>query len=153
MDSTRSSVVVQSTLDGHAGELVESGSAPVETWSFDVETSVAPYVGSFFEGDYCELDIAPYGTLPYTSGGLPVSEMDYFEPEDMVEVEDDYYSPDGLTEVEPGYYSTGGETVRSNLAGDPYIREGGTFQHRIVGISGDAVGDVIRVQCAPRRSS
>ncbi|SFR76172.1 hypothetical protein SAMN05428970_2024 [Agromyces sp. CF514] len=154
MDSTRSSVVVQSTLDGHAGELVDTGSAPVETWSFDVETSVAPSVGSYFEGDYCELDIAPYGTHPYPSGGLALAESDYFAPDDgMTEVETDYYTTDGLTEVEPGYYSSGGETVRSNLAGDPYIREGGTFRHRIVAISGDAIGDVIRVQCAPRRSS
>lgn len=151
MDSTRSSVVKQSTLNRHANELARGGSAPYETWSFEVETTVAPHLGSFLEGDYCELDFVPYGSQPYSVSGLPVAESDYFEPEGMTEVEDDYYSTSGLSEVEPGYYSAS-STVRSSIAGDPYKRAGGSFRHRILGISWDAKSETVKVQCVPRRT-
>lgn len=103
MDSTHSSVSVQGTLDGHAQQSVSSGRSPVEIWSFDVEASSQPMVGSFWEGDYAELDITPYDS---TTG-----------------------------------------------AGDPYIREGGTFQQRIVSIGGDEKGETVRVECQPRLSA
>lgn len=35
--------------------------------------------------------------------------------------------------------------------GDPYLAEGGTSMHRIVGLSGDSAGDEISIQLAPRK--
>jgi hypothetical protein len=146
--STHGTVVEQPTLDAHAAHLTGYGAAPVEVWSFDVDAESQPFFGAYFEGDYIELDIAPYGTNSYTAS-LTSPEAGYYSSTGLDSVEPGYYSTEGLTEVEPGYYSTGTVT-ESGLVGDPYIVEGGTFRHRIVGLSWDQDGEVVSVECAPR---
>jgi hypothetical protein len=98
LDSSHSTVSVQSTLDAHAANVVGFGSTPTEVWDFEVEATSQPYLGAYFEGDYCEVDVAPY----------------------------------------------------SVASGDPYLYVGGTFQHRIVSISGDEKGETVKVECTPR---
>jgi len=69
LDSTHSTVSVQSTLDAHAANVVGYGSAPVEVWSFTVEANAQPLLGSYLEGDYCVLDVAPWDSA--TGNGDP----------------------------------------------------------------------------------
>ena len=147
--SSHGSVVEQPTLDAHASHLTGYGAAPVEVWSFDVEAASQPFLGAYLEGDYCELDIAPYGSTTYTASAFTGAESGYFTTDGFTPAEAGYYSTDGLTEVEPGYYSSGTAT-ESGLVGDPYIREGGTFRHRIIGFGWDQDGEVVSVECQPK---
>jgi hypothetical protein len=60
LDSSHSSVEKQSTLDGYAAEGVEFGYGAIDEWSFDVRANTQPPLGTYWEGDFCELDIPPY---------------------------------------------------------------------------------------------
>ena len=102
MDASHSTVTDHNTLDAYAAELARAGRTPVEVWSFTAEANMQPLLGSYWEGDFIELDVAPYDA---TSG-----------------------------------------------QGDPYLYEGGTFEHRIVSISGDAKGETVDIECAPKVS-
>lgn len=62
VDSSHSSVSVQSTLDAYAREGARTGYKPIEFWSFQVRADVAPLVGEYQVGDYCRLKI---GDDPY----------------------------------------------------------------------------------------
>lgn len=154
-DSTaKSTVVQQRTLDEHAEQLVDLGSAPTETWSFDVETTTQPFLGSYFEGDYCELDLRPYGAPAYTAYGLNSVGDGLWEPGHLTETSPDLYTTNGFSEdpANDGLYEFDTQVAES-LTGWSYIPEGGTFRHRIVRISGDARGETVHVECMPRRQS
>lgn len=69
LDSSHTTVAEQTTLNGWAAEAVVRGRRPVETWDFDVEATSQPYLGSFWEGDWCELRSAAYD--PSTGIGDP----------------------------------------------------------------------------------
>lgn len=69
LDSSHTSVSEQSTLDNYAGEATLLGRGPLETWDFTVETNRQPYLGSYWEGDWCTLTIAGYD--PETGEGDP----------------------------------------------------------------------------------
>lgn len=69
LDSSHTTVSVQSTLDGYASANALLGRAGSETWDFDVETARQPFLGSFWEGDWCTVDVAPYD--PTTGTGDP----------------------------------------------------------------------------------
>ena len=120
---------VQKTLDAYAAEAAFAGRATTEVWSFDVEANEQPTVGSYATGDYCDLVIAPY-----VESAAP---LDGLYPADSVFPGGDIFPVDG----NPWY-----------VDGDPYVKEGGKFRHRIIGISGDEKGEVVNVQCAPSRT-
>ncbi|WP_294978352.1 hypothetical protein [uncultured Microbacterium sp.] len=69
LDSSHTTVSEQATLNGWANEAAVLGRRPVETWDFDVEANSRPYVGSFWEGDWCEIRSAAYD--PATGIGDP----------------------------------------------------------------------------------
>ena len=69
LDGSHSSVSEQTTLDRYAGEATTLGEGPVVEWSFDVEANAQPYLGAFWEGDFCDVDIATYD--PATGTGDP----------------------------------------------------------------------------------
>lgn len=106
LDTSHSTVDLQSTLNGHAQELIGIGKTPIETWSFSVEARpvdesgnpAGPQIDQISVGDFCNLIVAP------------------FDPETQT--------------------------------GDPFVL-GGTYRHRIIGLSGDRQGTPIGVQCAP----
>jgi hypothetical protein len=150
LDSGHSTVSVQATLDAHAANVVGYGSAPTEVWSFDVEANSQPFLGAYFEGDFCEVDVAPYKRSFVT--GLPEYIDGLFLPGTADEVDPDLYSPEGFASVGEGLYQ-GPMTSEGLITGDPYLYDGGSFQHRIVSIGGDEKGDTVRVECAPRFSS
>lgn len=68
LDSSHSTVVLQSTLDKYARQNLQNARAPEETWSFDVQAypvdedgnPAGPQVNSYNVGDFCEIVIAPY---------------------------------------------------------------------------------------------
>jgi hypothetical protein len=153
LDSSRSSVVKQATLDRHAAELVNTGSAPFETWQFDVEANVQPLLTQYWEGDFIELDFRPYGSDVYTAYALASAGDGFFEAGGLFETQEDFYSPGALVEDpdNPGFYINGAP-VRTEVAGDPYLVEGGTFRQRIIAIGGDERGETVSVQCEPRRA-
>lgn len=50
-----------------------------------------------------------------------------------------------------GQYSTGDfADLKVAAGGDPYLQDGGTTRHRIVGLSGDEKGSAVKVQLAPK---
>lgn len=60
VDSSHSSVELQGTLDDYAREATLRGRQPKETWSFKAERHRNPRLGSYLEGDWCDLKIARY---------------------------------------------------------------------------------------------
>lgn len=64
VDSSHSSVSIQSTLDGYSAELLLQGQSPSVQWSFDVQAypidddgrPAGPQFGSYAIGDYCQLN-------------------------------------------------------------------------------------------------
>lgn len=76
LDSSHSTVSVQATIDRYASEATMIGRGPVEEWSFTVETDVQPMIGSYWEGDWCDLDTGMYNDVdgtgnPYLFEGGP----------------------------------------------------------------------------------
>jgi hypothetical protein len=69
LDGSHSSVSVRSTLDGYAIEATRLGRTPVETWDFTVATNQQPFLGAYWEGDWCEITVAGYD--PATGQGDP----------------------------------------------------------------------------------
>lgn len=69
LDSSHSSVSVQSTLDGYARAATLLGRSPIESWDFDVEVNRRPFLGSYWEGDWCTITVAAYD--PATGVGDP----------------------------------------------------------------------------------
>lgn len=69
LDSSHTSVSEQATLNAYANEATLLGRGPLETWDFDVETNQQPYLGSYWEGDWCEITVAGYD--PETGEGDP----------------------------------------------------------------------------------
>ncbi|ODA89820.1 hypothetical protein ATY41_04015 [Leifsonia xyli subsp. xyli] len=83
VDSSHSTVSIQSTLDKYAAQNAINGRGSEETWSFTVEARptdddgnpAGPWVNSYNVGDFCDITIAPYHPTtgvgdPYlTSGG------------------------------------------------------------------------------------
>ncbi|PRB01745.1 hypothetical protein [Microbacterium sp. MYb64] len=66
LDSSHSSVSEQGTLDGYAGESTTIGRSALELWSFDVEAARQPFLGAYWEGDFCTLTLGQYGKTTYT---------------------------------------------------------------------------------------
>jgi hypothetical protein len=60
LDSSHTSVSEQGTLDAYAVEGTTLGRTPMESWDFDVETNTQPYLGAYWEGDWCEITVAAY---------------------------------------------------------------------------------------------
>ncbi|WP_295012002.1 hypothetical protein [uncultured Microbacterium sp.] len=60
LDTTHSSVNQQSTLDGYTGEATTLGRSALEQWSFTVEAARQPYLGAYWEGDFCQVTLANY---------------------------------------------------------------------------------------------
>lgn len=60
LDATHSTVERQATLDGYAREAALLGATPVETWTLTVEANRQPYLGAYWEGDFCTVRNAPY---------------------------------------------------------------------------------------------
>lgn len=104
LDSSHTSVSTVGTLDGYAGALAAFGSRPLEVWSFKARRDANPRLGTYLEGDWASLHVAPY--QPASAGSAQV--------------------------------------------GDPYVVEGGTFQHRIVSLGWSLGSDLVDVQCMPR---
>ena len=129
VDSSHSTVELQSTLDDYAAENTTAGRGPYEVWSFDAEANQQPYLGSYGVGDYCDLHFAPY--IPETGA----SETLYPSA--------DLYPSESL-------YPTGKPVWDS--PGDPYLIEGGEYRQRIIGISGDEKSETVRINCAPSRA-
>jgi len=100
LDSSHQTVSEQSTLDAYAAEDVLVGRTPDTRWSFTVEADMQPFLGSYWEGDFCQVDVAAYDP---TTG-----------------------------------------------SGDSYLYEGGTFDHRIVSMSGSADSRVVSLDTVPR---
>jgi hypothetical protein len=69
LDTSHTSVVLQSTLDTYAGDLVTPSARSWETWSFKVRGDVEPRLGTFTTGDFCELHVDPFD--PATDRGDP----------------------------------------------------------------------------------
>ncbi|ROP78333.1 hypothetical protein EDF18_0979 [Frigoribacterium sp. PhB107] len=72
VDSSHSSVSVQSTLDGYAAEAARTGYKPIEFWSFEVDATATPRVGTYQVGDYSRTKIKgdPYVPDNVTDGYL-----------------------------------------------------------------------------------
>lgn len=69
LDSSHTSVSVQATLDAWAGQSTTIGRGPLDTWDFTVEANQQPKLGSFWEGDWCDIKVAAYD--PPTGEGDP----------------------------------------------------------------------------------
>jgi hypothetical protein len=64
VDSSHSSVSVQSTLDDYAREAARVGYKPISFWSFEVRADASPQVGVYQIGDYCRLKLKGDPYLP-----------------------------------------------------------------------------------------
>jgi hypothetical protein len=69
LDASHSTVVERATLDPYAVDLTTLGRSPVETWDFSVEADRQPFLGAYWEGDWCEVSVAGYD--PSTGMGDP----------------------------------------------------------------------------------
>lgn len=69
IDSSRTSVKEQSTLDAHAAASLYDGSRPWQTWSFKVQADETPLVGTYATGDFCRLTVGEFD--PKTDSGDP----------------------------------------------------------------------------------
>jgi hypothetical protein len=54
-DTSHSDVSLSATLQDYAQSAANLGSAPANTWSFEVRGDRNPRIGSFFPGDYCDV--------------------------------------------------------------------------------------------------
>ena len=72
VDSSHSSVSVQTTLDSYAMEAARIGYKPISFWTFEVRADAIPQVGVYQVGDYCRLNIKGDAYLPdnFTDGHL-----------------------------------------------------------------------------------
>lgn len=57
VDSSRSTVTEQATMDAFAAELVRRSAAPAETWSFTHQTSEKPLLSAFSVGDFAKVRV------------------------------------------------------------------------------------------------
>lgn len=57
VDSSHSSVSVGATLQGYSDELVVVGRRPVQSWSFDHDTSKTPFLSGFAAGDFARVRV------------------------------------------------------------------------------------------------
>ena len=73
LDTSHSTVVQQSTLDGYTREAVTLGRSALETWTFTAEAARQPYLGAYWEGDWCDI------TLPAYDADLGVGDPYLFE--------------------------------------------------------------------------
>lgn len=154
LDSSHSSVEIQSTLDDYAKEATRFGRSSWDEWSFTVEANSIPRLTEYWEGDFCDITIAPYGAREFE---VPI-ELDadgLIDPADI--------GIPAFTDVE-GLLGTGGLTVeqvdqllearateRLPFTGDPYLYEGGTFRHRIIGFSVDHTFRTVKIMTASER--
>ncbi|KJL37041.1 hypothetical protein RR49_01153 [Microbacterium ginsengisoli] len=60
LDTSHSTVVYQSTLDGYTAQEAAIGRSVLETWTFTVEAARQPYLGAYWEGDWCVVTIPRY---------------------------------------------------------------------------------------------
>jgi len=68
LDTSHTSVSVQSTLDGYTAQNLRDGQRPIEAWSFSVRAHpvdrygnvAGPQLGSYNVGDFCELTFAAF---------------------------------------------------------------------------------------------
>ena len=133
-DTSHSSVEIQSTLDTYANADTAAGKRSVEVWSFTAKARpydqhgkpAGPFVGQYAVGDYVDLIFAEK-----IDGRLPLGAL---LPSDDVFPSEELFPADGTP---------------WSSHGDPFI-PGGTYRQRIIGISGDATGIDIQIQCAPR---
>lgn len=75
LDTSHSTVALQGTLDGYARQATAAGRAPYETWEFTAEAARQPFLGAYWEGDWCDITIPPYDPAkgvgdPYLSEGV-----------------------------------------------------------------------------------
>lgn len=122
LDSSHTSVSVQATLDGYAAESTTLGRSPFETWDFTVEANARPFLGSFWEGDWCEIDVAAYDD----GGGL-------------------IPGPDAVI----GPWVETGPVVPPGT-GDPYLLDAQTSRRRITYMRGDQDGRTVDVKTMER---
>lgn len=64
VDSSHSSVSVESTLQGYSDEAVVRGRRPVQSWSFDHDTSKTPFLSGFASGDFARVNVRGNAYLP-----------------------------------------------------------------------------------------
>lgn len=72
LDSSHTSVSEQPTLDGYTGEATTLGRSALELWSFTAEAARQPFLGAYWEGDFCTLTMGSYGMTAYTPWVGPV---------------------------------------------------------------------------------
>lgn len=60
LDTSHSTVARQSTLDGYTLEAVTLGRSALETWTFVAEATKQPFLGAFWEGDWCDITLPAY---------------------------------------------------------------------------------------------
>lgn len=100
VDSSHSSVALQPTLDAYAGELLLQGQTPSEQWTFDVKAyptdregnPAGPQFGSYSIGDYCQMNVDPWGTTLVDETGETFLDLYGTEVTDGI---GDPYMPDG----------------------------------------------------------
>lgn len=148
LDSSHSSVDVQATLDRYASEATVMGRGPVEQWSFKVEANARPYLGAFWEGDFCEIELAAYGQREIVTDGF-TSDVDGYDTDTGFTEDAEGYDDEVGFPTDPEGYSDSSTMHRMPMVGDPYLFEGGTFEQRIIGIGGDEKGLVVNVTLAP----
>lgn len=73
LDSSHSSVSQQATLDGYTAEATLLGRSAADLWSFAVEANRQPFLGAYWEGDFCTLTMGDYGSAAYTPWQDPVT--------------------------------------------------------------------------------
>lgn len=57
VDSSRSTVTLQSTLNEYVGELTRRSKAPTETWKFSHQTSEQPFLSGYTVGDFARVRV------------------------------------------------------------------------------------------------
>lgn len=142
-DTSHSSVDIQSTLDDYVNADTATGKRSVEVWSFTAKArpydqhgkAAGPFIGQYAVGDYVDLIFDARDKDTGTGG--------------FVQVVTDFFT-DVFTDMFGQITSVADPIIKGRGGGDPYMPEGGTYRQRIVGISGDASGVDIRIQCAPR---
>lgn len=142
VDTSHSTVSVQSTLDSYAAADVAMASRPTEIWSFTVQANpvdeygkpAGPWVGQYSVGDFIDLIIDPMDANTGTGEDITVVSDEFT---------DIFYDElPSTVEFDP--------VVPGSNAGDPYLPQGGKFRHRILGLSGDEQGEYIQIQCTEK---
>lgn len=130
-DTTHSSVALQATLDAYAAQNLADGQQPIETWAFQADAypvdenghQDGPQVGSYRTGDFADLFVDAWTPAqPLIRNGAQV-------------------------------HDASGAPVMLPAKGDPYLQQGKggrVYTHRILALSGDEKGQIVKVSLAPQ---